>query len=80
VTQNLLNNGDYIYGQPLKNWILNGDGRVGYAEAAFASPVRGHPEFDKLVSVATMELAGQFGGSLKPIGTWFSTPAFRKRC
>ncbi len=42
VTQNLIDNGLYIRGNPLKNLDLNGDGRIGLLEHAFASPVRGN--------------------------------------
>jgi hypothetical protein len=42
VTQNLIDNGQYIRGNPLKNLDLNGDGRIGYVEHAFASPVKGN--------------------------------------
>jgi iron complex outermembrane recepter protein len=42
VTQNLIDNGQYIRGNPLKNLDLDADGRVGLVEHAFASPVRGN--------------------------------------
>lgn len=42
VTQNLVDNGQYIRGNPLKNLDLNADGRIGLLEHAFASPVRGN--------------------------------------
>lgn len=42
VTQNLIDNGQYIRGNPLKNLDLDGDGRIGLVEHAFASPVRGN--------------------------------------
>ncbi|MET0660350.1 MAG: TonB-dependent receptor plug domain-containing protein [Steroidobacteraceae bacterium] len=42
VTQALIDDGDYIRGNPLKNLDLNGDGRIGYVEHVFASPVRGN--------------------------------------
>ncbi len=42
VTQNLVDNGEYIRGNPLKNLDLDADGRIGLLEHAFASPVRGN--------------------------------------
>ncbi|HKE95398.1 MAG TPA: TonB-dependent receptor plug domain-containing protein [Povalibacter sp.] len=42
VTQNLIDHGDYIRGNPLKNLDLDADGRIGLVEHAFASPVRGN--------------------------------------
>jgi len=42
VTQNLVDNGQYVRGNPLKNMDLDGDGRIGLVEHAFASPVRGN--------------------------------------
>jgi outer membrane receptor protein involved in Fe transport len=41
VTQNLINNGQYISGSPLVNLDLNGDGKVSYLETYQASPVKG---------------------------------------
>ena len=42
VTQNLIDRGEYIRGNPLKNLDLDADGRIGLVEHAFASPVRGN--------------------------------------
>ncbi|HMN43706.1 MAG TPA: TonB-dependent receptor [Povalibacter sp.] len=42
VTQKLIDNGEYIRGNPLKNLDLDADGRIGLLEHAFASPVRGN--------------------------------------
>lgn len=42
VTQNLIDHGQYISGNPLKNLDLDGNGRIGLVEHAFASPVRGN--------------------------------------
>lgn len=42
VTQNLIDTGTYIRGNPLKNLDLDADGRIGLLEHAFASPVRGN--------------------------------------
>ncbi|MFL6620178.1 MAG: TonB-dependent receptor plug domain-containing protein, partial [Povalibacter sp.] len=42
VTQNLVDHGQYIRGNPLKNLDLDANGRVGLVEHAFASPVRGN--------------------------------------
>lgn len=42
VTQDLIDNGNYIRGNPLKNLDLDADGRIGFVEHAFASPVRGN--------------------------------------
>jgi outer membrane receptor protein involved in Fe transport len=42
VTQDLIDNGNYITGSPLVNLDLNGDGRIGYLEMYRASPVRGN--------------------------------------
>jgi outer membrane receptor protein involved in Fe transport len=41
VTQDMLDNGTYLAGQPMVNLDLNGDGFIGVVEAATASPVRG---------------------------------------
>lgn len=41
VTQNLIDNGVYISGQPMAKLDLNNDGRVGYVETYLASPVTG---------------------------------------
>jgi len=42
VTQNLIDHGQYISGNPLKNLDLDANGRIGLVEHAFASPVRGN--------------------------------------
>lgn len=42
VTQNLVDNGQYVRGNPLKNLDLDANGRIGLVEHAFASPVRGN--------------------------------------
>lgn len=42
VTQNLVDHGQYIRGNPLKNLDLDADGRIGLVEHAFASPVVGN--------------------------------------
>jgi outer membrane receptor protein involved in Fe transport len=41
VTQDMLDHGTYLAGQPLVNMDLNGDGFIGYTESQAASPVRG---------------------------------------
>lgn len=41
LTQRLVDEGEYIAGQPLVNLDLNGNGRIGYLEMQQASPVRG---------------------------------------
>ena len=41
VTQDLIDHGRYIRGDPLADLDLNGNGRIGYLEYATASPVRG---------------------------------------
>lgn len=41
VTQDLIDNGRYIRGQPLAMLDANGNGRIGYLEYAYGSPVRG---------------------------------------
>jgi iron complex outermembrane recepter protein len=42
VTQDLVDTGAYIRGNPLKNLDLDADGRIGFVEHGFASPVRGN--------------------------------------
>ena len=42
VTQALVDNGDYVSGQPMVNMDVNGDGMIGYVEQYQASPVRGN--------------------------------------
>lgn len=42
VTQDLIDTGTYISGQPLVNLDLNGDGMIGYVESFTASPVAGN--------------------------------------
>jgi outer membrane receptor protein involved in Fe transport len=41
VTQDMIDRGRYIRGEPLANLDLNGNGKIGYLEYATASPVRG---------------------------------------
>lgn len=42
VTQNLIDNGLYVSGNPLKDMDLDRNGRIGFVESVFASPVRGN--------------------------------------
>jgi iron complex outermembrane recepter protein len=42
VTQDMLDNGTYLAGQPMVNLDVNGDGLIGYLESHTASPVRGN--------------------------------------
>src|SRR5262249_44101530 len=41
VTQDMIDNGTYLAGQPMVNMDLNADGMIGYTESHAASPVRG---------------------------------------
>jgi outer membrane receptor protein involved in Fe transport len=66
VTQDMLDNGTYLAGQPMANLDLNGDGLIGYLESHAASPVRGN------VSSTNQPLNQRFpwptaNGSLLPI-------------
>ena len=42
VTQDMLDNGTYLAGQPMVNLDVDGDGLIGYLESHIASPVRGN--------------------------------------
>jgi iron complex outermembrane receptor protein len=42
VTQDMLDNGRYLAGQPMVDLDVNGDGLIGYLESHTASPVRGN--------------------------------------
>jgi iron complex outermembrane receptor protein len=42
VTQDMLDNGTYLAGQPMVNLDVDGDGLIGYLETHIASPVRGN--------------------------------------
>ena len=42
VTQDMLDNGTYLAGQPMVNLDVDGDGLIGYLESHTASPVRGN--------------------------------------
>jgi outer membrane receptor protein involved in Fe transport len=42
VTQDMLDNGTYLAGQPMVDLDVNGDGLIGYLESHTASPVRGN--------------------------------------
>jgi iron complex outermembrane receptor protein len=66
VTQDMLDNGTYLAGQPMANLDVDGDGLIGYLESHIASPVRGN------VSSTNQPLNQRFpwpsmGGSLLPI-------------
>ncbi|HEY3518451.1 MAG TPA: TonB-dependent receptor, partial [Gammaproteobacteria bacterium] len=42
VTQDMLDNGTYLAGQPMVNLDVDGDGLIGYLESHIASPVQGN--------------------------------------
>lgn len=63
VTQDMLDHGTYLAGQPLVNLDLNGDGLIGYVESQQASPVRG------TISSNNQPLSQRFAIALNPDGT-----------
>jgi iron complex outermembrane receptor protein len=72
VTQDLIDNGQYITGSPLVNLDLNGDGKVGYVEMYTASPVRGN------ISAANQALQQRFAWPKDGAGNLLPVSAFPK--
>ncbi len=72
ITQDLIDNGNYITGSPLVNLDLNGDGRIGYVEMYRASPVVGN------ISSANQALQQRFAWRRDANGNLLPASSFPK--
>lgn len=74
VTQDLLDSGTYISGQPMVNLDLNGDGQVGYVENYTASPVLGDISSSNEALRQTFPWPTDGGGNLLSVSDFTPTP------
>ncbi|HEU5136588.1 MAG TPA: TonB-dependent receptor [Steroidobacteraceae bacterium] len=72
VTQALVDNGDYVSGQPMVNMDVNGDGMIGYVEQYQASPVRGN------LSAGNLTLSQRYTWQRDPAGNLVPFDSFAK--
>jgi outer membrane receptor protein involved in Fe transport len=70
VTQDMLDNGTYLAGQPMANLDVDGDGLIGYLESHTASPVRGN------VSSTNQPLNQRYPWPTDPTGALLPIDAF----
>jgi iron complex outermembrane recepter protein len=74
VTQDLLDHGTYISGQPMVNLDLDGDGQVGYVEAYTGSPVLGDISSSNAALNQTFDWPTDADGNLIPVQQFESVP------
>ena len=70
VTQALVDNGDYVSGQPMVNMDVNGDGQIGYVEQYQASPVRGNLSAGNLTLSQRYNWQRDSAGNLVPFDSF----------
>jgi iron complex outermembrane receptor protein len=74
VTQALVDNGDYVSGQPMVNMDLNNDGQIGYVEQYQASPVRGNLSAGNLTLSQRYTWQRDSSGGLVPFDSFAVVP------
>ena len=74
VTQDLIDNGRYLAGQPMVNLDTNGDGLVGFVESTAASPVRGNLSSTNQPLNQRFPWATDSSGNLVPISDFAQVP------
>ena len=74
VTQALVDNGDYVSGQPMVNMDVNGDGQIGYVEQYQASPVRGNLSAGNLTLSQRYTWQRDTAGNLVPFDSFAAVP------
>ena len=74
VTQDLIDNGRYLSGQPMVNLDTNGDGLVGFVESTTASPVRGNLSSTNQPLNQRFPWATDSSGNLVPISDFAQVP------
>jgi outer membrane receptor protein involved in Fe transport len=75
ITQDLIDNGNFIKGKPLAQLDLNGDGRIGYVESYLASPVTGNISTNNQALTQQYSLPNDANGNPLPISGFLNSIA-----